>query len=242
MKPEAESGPEASATEPTRPTEPHVDSIIKSEPLSDPPPSSLVPEQSGSHEMSIDPTARPPSSPAPRRLLLPEDPDVIPTPPQSSQAEQGGISEDRDYSEGLDDPSKQVLTAIYRPESKAAWRKELAAAGEQALQAEEALASKQSSTSLLNSSTIEHLKPLSDEEQLASISLDTGVAEDDEKTENSKFEKVWTSRKNLRSHLDVVRTVAFATGVKSGVMLVTGGDDCTVKVWHVEAMSVLSLK
>ena len=49
-------------------------------------------------------------------------------------------------------------------------------------------------------------------------------------------ERVWSTRKSLKSHLDIVRTVAFAHG--PGVMLASGGDDNTVKVWNVETASI----
>jgi striatin 1/3/4 len=56
-----------------------------------------------SQAMSMEPTARPPSSPSPKTVTLPDESN-----------------------------EKQILTAIYRPDSKAAWREELRAANEQA--------------------------------------------------------------------------------------------------------------
>lgn len=122
---------------------------------------------------------------------------------------------------------KQILTAIYRPESKAAWREELRAANEQA---EEAKRTRSASVSSSESG-----QP-SDEEQLQSLTLN--VEEVEERGE--EVEKTWTSRKVLKSHLDVVRAVAFAQG--PGVMLASAGDDCTVKVWYMEAGAVMSPK
>jgi striatin 1/3/4 len=65
-----------------------------------------------SHPMAIETTARPPSSPAVQTRGLPDE---LP-------------SEDRP----VEDEEKQMLTAIYRPDSKAAWREELRAANEKA--------------------------------------------------------------------------------------------------------------
>jgi len=73
--------------------------------------------------MTIDQTARPPSSPAPKKLSLPEEIDDT-----SSQAEgnEGTLPSEDDGEE------KEMLTAIYRPDSSAAWREELRAANEKA--------------------------------------------------------------------------------------------------------------
>ena len=54
------------------------------------------------------------------------------------------------------------------------------------------------------------------------------------------LERNWTSRRSLKSHLDIVRAVAFAHG--PGILLATGGDDNTLKVWSVDASSILSQK
>lgn len=68
-----------------------------------------------SHSMELDPTARPPSSPSPNKMELPDANDL-----PESQGENG------------EEPEQQLLTAIYRPDSKAAWREELRAANEKA--------------------------------------------------------------------------------------------------------------
>ncbi len=162
VKPEPEIPNEASTAEATTP----------------PPPST-------SQETEMDPNAKPPSSPAPRKLDLPEEPE---------------------------DPSKQVLTAIYRPDSKAAWRKELAAAGEQLSRGD-------------ISAGVPAPPIKTDEEQLSS-------------EEEEKPDKVWTSRQSLRSHLDVVRCLSFS-GESSKLVLASGGDDLTVKVWSVDPSLVL---
>ncbi len=93
---------------PEQPAEPVVNGIKEesAESSSSAPPPREEPE---SHPMRIDTTARPPSSPAVRTMGLPDE--------QRSET---------------DDPDKHMLTAIYRPDSKAAWREELRAANEQA--------------------------------------------------------------------------------------------------------------
>ena len=146
--------------------------------------------------MTIDTTARPPSSPAVRTASLPDE-------------------------ELEDNPEKQILTAIYRPDSKAAWREELRAANEEAGKSRE-----------------ERTMPAdqSDEEQLANITLNT----EDVEPKSDGHLKVWTSRRSLKSHLDIVRAVAFGPG--PGLVLATGGDDHTVKVWNVEVASILTEK
>lgn len=129
------------------------------------------------------------------------------------------------------------MTAIYRPESKAAWREELRAANAQAEKARER--SRSASVSSTESSGDKGDRPPSDEEQLQSLTLNV-EEESAEKGEDMVAEKTWTSRKILKSHLDVVRAVAFAHG--PGVMLASAGDDCTVKVWYMPAAAVLSPK
>ena len=86
-----------------------VENGIKEEPK-DPSSSTIaVKEELESHPMRLDTTARPPSSPAIRTMGLPVEL------PQDGQIQEN-----------------QILTAIYRPESKAAWREELRAANEKA--------------------------------------------------------------------------------------------------------------
>lgn len=149
-----------------------------------------------SQAMSIDTTARPPSSPAVRTVGLPDD-------------------------SGSENETEQpILTAIYRPDSKAAWREELRAAN---AKAEKARIERRST----------------DEEQLANLTLSVDDEELPLKPEDAA-EKVWTSRRSLKSHLDVVRALAFAQG--PSIMLASGGDDNTVKVWSVEASSIMSSK
>jgi striatin 1/3/4 len=68
----------------------------------------LLPKgQADARGLTSDSASQPPSSPLPRPMPVPEEPTG-------------------------EDPGKQILTAIYRPDSKAAWREELRAANEQA--------------------------------------------------------------------------------------------------------------
>ena len=107
-------------------------------------PSGSQQDRSGpqSHSMAVEPTARPPSSPAPKTLDLP-DPEPNGTSRQERIRQKHSSLRTR-HEEGDDskpelEPSQddeaggsQLLTAIYRPESKAAWREELRAANEKA--------------------------------------------------------------------------------------------------------------
>lgn len=74
----------------------------------------------------------------------------------------------------------------------------------------------------------------SDEEQLASLTFN--VEEEDVKPDDS-IERVWSSRRSLKSHLDIVRAVAFGHG--PGILFASAGDDCSVKVWSVESAAVM---
>lgn len=159
-------------------------------------------------------TSDTPPSPAPRTVDLPENDDASakqepPTqsqlqPPQSQQQQQ--------------QQPRQVLTAIYKPESKAAWRDQLRAANEAA------------------SKVPWPPRRASDEEQLATLTLI-----DEEETEaDGGSDRIWTTRRTLKSHLDIVRGVAIARG--PDLVLASGGDDCTVKVWALDTTSVMSSK
>ncbi|WWC93966.1 hypothetical protein V866_000804 [Kwoniella sp. B9012] len=210
------------ATEQTQPNENNNDNRHHEQSLSLPNGESKEgpPVQSG--DMSLDPTAKPPSSPAPRTVNLP--------PPSDTQTEhQPQPKSQIDTQLPSEQGDNQILTAIYRPDSKAAWREELRNANEMAEKAKEDRKPPTSSSS--------------DEDQLSSLTLN--VEEDDSKpTDDSSIngpeDKVWTTRRSLKSHLDIVRAIAFAHG--PGVVLATGGDDCTVKVWGVDLGSVMSQK
>lgn len=76
-----------------------------------------------------------------------------------------------------------------------------------------------------------------DTDELAALSLSSAEDEDVKGEPSDASERVWTTRRSLKSHLDIVRSVSFAHG--PGVMLASGGDDNTVKVWSVEQSSIL---
>ena len=71
----------------------------------------------------------------------------------------------------------------------------------------------------------------SDEEELANLTL----AVDDEDTKVEAYdanENQWATVQTLKSHLDLVRSVSFGSG--KDLILASGSDDNTVKVWKLE--------
>lgn len=163
-------------------------------------PRSADPTPAGS---SVAGTTDAPPSPAPRTVDLPESDDASgKQEPGQSQAQQ----------------PRQVLTAIYKPESKAAWRDQLRAANEAA------------------SKVPWPPRRASDEEQLATLTL----IDEEENEADGGSDRIWTTRRTLKSHLDIVRGVAIARG--PDLVLASGGDDCTVKVWTLDTPSVMSSK
>jgi striatin 1/3/4 len=94
--------------------------------------------------MAVEATARPPSSPAVKTVGLPDSvPNGLGFTTRMGSArggyveaslkpfEKSNTAAQRDSSSDAESES-QLLTAIYRPESKAAWREELRAANEKA--------------------------------------------------------------------------------------------------------------
>lgn len=96
-----------------QPTESSVPPSIK-------PPSPITADPTKSHLSNLETSAKPPSSPLVRTKGLPLDDDADAITDQQSE----GVPENQ---------TNQLLTAIYRPESKAAWREELRAANEKAI-------------------------------------------------------------------------------------------------------------
>jgi striatin 1/3/4 len=74
--------------------------------------------------MAVEETARPPSSPAPNKMSLPDELDDSPS----------EVEVEEEVVPAEEEEEKQMLTAIYRPDSSAAWREELRAANEKAEQ------------------------------------------------------------------------------------------------------------
>lgn len=75
----------------------------------------------------------------------------------------------------------------------------------------------------------------SEDDRLSTMALNT---EEEEVKADDSVDKVWVSKRSLKSHLDIARAIAFAHG--PGIMLATGGDDYTVKVWSVDSASIIS--
>lgn len=158
--------------------------------------------------MALDNTAKPPSSPLVQTKGLPEPDDA-------------GVEGDAAYPE----QSKQLLTAIYRPESKTEWRETLRLANETAERASPVPDPGRYCADCQRRD--ERSRDAGSENQLSHIALNT---EDEEvKGDEAGPSKSWAQKLALRGHLDVVRSVAIAGGQE--VTLATGGDDNTVKVW-----------
>jgi striatin 1/3/4 len=129
-----------------------------------------------------------------------------------------------------DSDAADRLTAIFRPKSgTVTWRDHLREMAEKGSSGPKANAT----TSLSTDST--SLDALSEK----SVEVDSSDISENDKESNGSVEeeastaddeRLWKSRKILRSHLDSVRAVAF--GRSSDLALVTAGDDATVKVWR----------
>ncbi|KAL1405381.1 1,2-dihydroxy-3-keto-5-methylthiopentene dioxygenase [Vanrija albida] len=158
-----------------------------------------------------------PAPPAPSADTSADAPPSSPA-PRTLPLPDGAEPPSVDRAAGLTQEPKQTLTAIYKPASKAAWREELRAANEAA------------------SKVPWPPRRSSDEESLASITL----IEEEVKAEEAEgdSDRIWTTRRALKSHLDIVRSVALANGPE--LALATVGDDCTVKVWSLDAPSIMS--
>lgn len=172
-----------------------------------PPPAAPRPADPTPAGSSIAGTSDAPPSPAPRTVDLPE-----------SDGASGKQEPGKAQTQQQQEQPRQVLTAIYKPESKAAWRDQLRAANEAA------------------SKVPWPPRRASDEEQLATLTL---IDEEENETDGGS-DRIWTTRRTLKSHLDIVRGVAIARG--PDLVLASGGDDCTVKVWALDTPSVMSSK
>ncbi|WOO85636.1 Striatin-3 [Vanrija pseudolonga] len=158
-----------------------------------------------------------PAPPAPSTDTPADAPPSSPA-PRTLPLPEGAEPPSVDGAAGLAPEPKQTLTAIYKPASKAAWREELRAANEAA------------------SKVPWPPRRSSDEESLANITLIEEEVKAEEAEGNS--DRIWTTRRALKSHLDIVRSVALANG--PDLALATVGDDCTVKVWSLDAPSIMS--
>ena len=131
---------------------------------------------------------------------------------------------------GYPEQSKQLLTAIYRPESKSAWRQELQTANDRA----ERVCLLNTFHDLADNQAQREPTPDRTDGSFTQIALDA----DEDRPEEAGSSKSWMPKITLRGHLDTVRSVAIASG--QGVTLVTGGDDNTVKLWSVDVHRLTS--
>lgn len=109
------------------------------------------------------------------------------------------------------DSSSQRLTAIFAPASDESWKETLREAGKNAF------------------------PPVDEGLGVGGWDFD----EDDEEEGRGKDgtegeERKWSPVKTLRSHLDSVRSVSVKMEEDGEVVVVSGGDDMTVKVWRLE--------
>ena len=71
------------------------------------------------------------------------------------------------------------------------------------------------------------------------------IDDDDTKSEIVDVpDRLWTSKQSLRSHLEIVRTVALHRTAALGrtVQLVSAGDDNVVKVWTLDPEAIMAPK
>lgn len=154
----------------------------------------------------------------------------------------------------FDDADEPRLTAIYRPESSDSWKEQLRLAGEK-----EKIRLAQQKDSLENHNQIkpdeelagltlndhdESNSNLSNSNGSQSVSTASGTGPNVER-KNSIIGtsppkgldgfKVWKPKRTLRSHLDAARCIAFD---RYGLSIVSGSDDCTVKLWRLNPTSI----
>ncbi|WAR63909.1 hypothetical protein PtB15_16B68 [Puccinia triticina] len=160
----------------------------------------------------------------------------------------------------FDDADESRLTAIYRPESSESWKEQLRLAGEK----EKMRMSRKEHDRVPSKAgpplTLDH-QPIKPDEELAGLTLHdhpvpannqlgsssatnpSGTAPDGKNSSNAGsvvqkgFDgyKVWKPKRTLRSHLDAARCIAFD---RYGLAIVSGSDDCTVKLWRLNPASI----
>lgn len=126
------------------------------------------------------------------------------------------------------DTESRQLTAIFRPDDDEEWKEKLRLSREAAAQARQA-----GDTKTDELSPWEHRRDDDDED----VKDDDGEVDDEEPNGAGEGAKVWKAKRTLRNHLDAVRALAFHP---TELCLVTGGDDCTVKVWRMDVASLAS--
>ncbi|KAJ9096739.1 hypothetical protein QFC21_005009 [Naganishia friedmannii] len=120
----------------------------------------------------------------------------------------------------LDLEQGKVLTAIYKPESKEAWKQALKQAHEQAEKTKSGIPTSQGSSESSSADSGDALEIMSN----SSADTDVTAIHDDD----LPVRKGWRPARQLKSHLDAVQAVAFGP---EGIV-VSGSWDCTVKVWR----------
>ncbi|KAF8574175.1 WD40 repeat-like protein [Ramaria rubella] len=140
----------------------------------------------------------------------------------------------------LSDNEPSQLTAIFRPDEAGEWREQLKAMRQ---------ASQNAHPRSLDDTSVSHdhhpnvvatgaaswdgRQP--EDEDDSKADEDDGEAEEVNVTGEGNGGKVWRARRTLRNHLDAVRAIAFHA---QDMSLATGGDDCTVKIWRIDAASL----
>ncbi|KAG9318142.1 WD40-repeat-containing domain protein [Chiua virens] len=149
-----------------------------------------------------------------RNLAPSQSPSQPQTQPPQQQRQQDGIEQTPSIRQDSDIPKQ--ATMIFRPDDAGEWKERLRSSYEQHVQQWRE----------------------SDEEP-------EEVAEDDDEAESlgvvdeadGESTKLWKAKRTLRNHLDAVRALAFHP---TEMCLATGGDDCTVKIWRMDAASLAS--
>ncbi|KAJ1307747.1 hypothetical protein OPQ81_001834 [Rhizoctonia solani] len=111
---------------------------------------------------------------------------------------------------------RNLVTAIFRPDDRGEWKRQLQEAHDEAMRAATAGSG---------------LENISLRDEFDTDEMDGAAEESEDKT------KVWKTRKTLRNHLDAVRAVTFHP---NEMCLASGGDDFTVKIWRLDPASLTS--
>ncbi|PLW46124.1 hypothetical protein PCASD_04184 [Puccinia coronata f. sp. avenae] len=175
---------------------------------------------------------------------------------------QTGRGQDEGNVSVFDDADDTRLTAIYRPESSESWKEQLRLAGEKekmrmirkehedgrdaknvlenhGIKPDEELAG----LTLHDHEDASHGNPNPNNlaHPTASTAAGTGppgegkIAAGAAVQKGLDMYKVWKPKRTLRSHLDAARCIAFD---RYGLAIVSGSDDCTVKLWRLNPASI----
>jgi len=175
------------------------------------------------------------------------------------QDQSGGGQEDGNVSV-FDDADESRLTAIYRPESSESWKEQLRLAGEKekmrmmrkeledgqdpkaALENHGIRPDEELAGLTLHDQDDSNSNPTNSAHSTAPIAAGVGPSTGEGKNSavagvQKGFDgyKVWKPKRTLRSHLDAARCIAFD---RYGLAIVSGSDDCTVKLWRLNPASI----